>query len=122
MRSHQYHKERVESCQKTWREIKELEDKSILTETECTQLSTLKHTFALTLSCDYQMGKLIPFGVFSAQPGTTYYLQKLSHDIFGLVNHPTNEASVYMFNECIGPKNTLSYITNYITKSRKLPS
>lgn len=37
-----------------------------------------------TVSFDYQQGKLIPYWK-EKQPGSTYYLQKLLCDIFGLV-------------------------------------
>ena len=122
-RSHQYHKEMVERCEKQWKEIKELEDKQELTESENEHLLTRKHVFTLTVSCDYQMSKLVPFWGLSPQPGSTYYLQKLSHDIFGLVNHATDTGSVYLFDERIGPKNTdhtLSYLTHYLCQSGKV--
>ena len=114
----------VERCTKQWNEIHELENKPALSESECEYLSTRKHTFTLTLSADYQMSKLVPFWGFSPQPGTTYYLQKLSHDIFGIVNHATEKGSVYLFDECVGPNtdHTLSYITHYLTESGEVPS
>ena len=48
------------------------------------------------VSADYQMGKLVPYWGYSPQPGCTYYLQKLHHDVFGIVNHATN-SEVYLF-------------------------
>ena len=51
--------------------------------------------------------------------------QKLSHDVFGLVNHATSSSMVYIFNERVGPKNTdhtLSYVTHYLTKQAELPT
>ena len=70
----------------------------------------------MVLSADYQMCKLVPYWGMSAQPGSTYYLQKLNHDIFGIVNHSTNAAAVYLFDEKVGPKNTdhtVSYLFHY---------
>ena len=58
----------------------------------------------------------------SAQPGSTYYLQKLNHDVFGIVNHGSGSSTVYLFDERVGPKNTdhtTSYLTDFISK---LPS
>ena len=40
------------------------------------------------------------------QPGSTYYLQKVSHDIFGIVDHRDEKSVAYLFDERIGPKNT----------------
>ena len=70
------------------------------------------------ISADYQMNKLVPYWGLSPQPGSTYYLQKLSHDIYGIVNHATNSSVVYLLDERIGPKNTdhtISYTMHYIS-------
>ena len=50
--------------------------------------------------------KLFHHGGKIEQPGSTYYLQKVSHDLFGIVDHSTDESAMYIFDECIGPKNT----------------
>ena len=53
----------------------------------------------------------------SDQPGSTYYLQKLNHNLFGIVNHANNTSAVYLFDETVGPKNTdhtLSFLLHYI--------
>jgi len=81
-------------------------------------LDGLKKTFTLVFSADFQMCKLIPYWGYSAQPGSTYYLQKLNHDVFGVVDHSTGSSTVYLFDEHVGPKNTdhtISYLTNYIS-------
>ena len=86
------------------------------------ELEVLKRSFSLVLAVDYQMSKLVPYWGQSPQPGSTYYLQKLSHDIFGVVNHATNDSTVYLLDERVGPKNTdhtISYLTHYISQ---LPS
>ena len=41
----------------------------------------------LVISADYQMTKLIPFWRDTAQPAIMYYLRKVSHDLFGIVDH-----------------------------------
>ena len=71
------------------------------------------------------MNKLTPYWGYSPQPGSTYYLQKLSHDLLGIVNH-SDEAStaVYVFDERCGLKNTdhtVSYITDYVRESGIVP-
>ena len=60
----------------------------------------------------------MPYWGESPQPNSTYYYQKINHDVFGIVNHATNKSAVYIFNERIGPKNTnhtVSYPTQYLT-------
>ncbi len=78
----------------------------------------MKSKFVLVLAADYQMSKLVPYWGLSPQPGSTYYLQKLTHDIYGIVNHATNVSAVYVFDERVGPKNTdhtISFTTHYIS-------
>ena len=58
------------------------------------------------LSADYQQAKLIPKWGRSEQPGSSYYLQKVSIEVFGIVDHRNDEKFVYLFDEQIGPKNT----------------
>ena len=116
--AHEYYQKVTVQCADEWKEILDLVEKPCLTETESTELATLKHKFNLVLSADYQMGKLVPYWGESPQPGSTYYFQKLNHDVFGIVNHASNKAAVYLFDERIGPKNTyhtLSYLTHYLT-------
>ena len=80
--SHAYHIEVIDCCVKDWEKISDLSG-SVLEDSE--ELTTLKRTFTLVISADYQMSKLIPNWGSSPQPGSTYYLQKLSHDILGIV-------------------------------------
>ena len=54
---------------------------------------------------------------YVTQPGPTYYLQKLNHDVFGIVNHGPKSSSIYLFTESVGSKNTdhtILYITYYL--------
>ena len=51
------------------------------------ELESLQHSLTLMLSADYQQSKLIPSWGKTEQPGSTYYLQKVSHDIFGIIDH-----------------------------------
>ena len=52
------------------------------------------------------MQKLLSHWGLPSQPGSTYYLQKLSHDIFGIVDHQEHHSTLYIFDEMVGPKNT----------------
>ena len=77
-----------------------------------------------TLSLDYQQSKLTPHWGFSAQPSETYYLRKLSHNIFGIVDHTLAKNAVYVLDERAGgAKNadiTISSIDHYI--HQQIPS
>lgn len=66
------------------------------------------------------MPKLIPSWGLSQQLGSMCYLQKLSNDIFGIMNHSNDKSAVYIFDERCGPKSTdhtVSYLTHYIKES-----
>ena len=118
-RSHTYYTEVINACSKDWEAINRLETKSALTNEETEALAGLKNKFTTVICADYQMAKLTPYWGSSAQPGATYYLQKLTHDLFGIVNHATGLSTVYVFDERAGPKNTdhtISYLTDYISK------
>lgn len=120
-KSRDFYNEMTARCKQQWAKIQELTD----AQPDSESLSALKHTFTLALSADYQMSKLIPHWGHSPQPGSTYYLQKLSIDLFGLVDHRDESAHMYLFDETIGPKNTehtLSYLCHYIEESDHFPS
>ena len=96
-----------------------MEMKTSRSREEDEKLDRLKKGFYLVICADYQMSKLLPNWGYSPQPGSTYYLQKLSHDIFGIVNHSDNSSVIYLFDERCGPKNTdntVSYLTHYLSK------
>lgn len=123
--SHKYYTDVTKRCKKDWEEIIQLEEKDDRTDEENEQLQTLKHNFTLTLSCDYQMQKLVPYWGKSPQPGSSYYLQKLSHDIYGVFDHRNEDCMLYVFDETAGPKNTdhsISYLIHYIHHSGHVPS
>ena len=104
----QFYNSTVQKCQESWTNIQRLMaiPPNARTAEETAQLATLKHTFTLVLSADYQQAKLIPFWGRSEQPGSTYYLQKVSIEIFGIVDHREEEKYIHMFDERITPKNT----------------
>jgi hypothetical protein len=92
--------------------------------TDKTNLQELKSQIVFSLSLDYQQSKLTPHWGFSAQPSETYYLRKLSHNIFGIVDHTLFKNAVYVLDEQVsGTKNadtTISLVDHYIHQN--LPS
>ena len=119
--SHEQYIELKKGCKEAMEKIKSIEQCSETNE----ELTLLKPKFTLTMSADYQVSKLIPHWGFSPQPGSTDYLQKLSHNLLGIVNHSDETSAVYIFDERTGPKttdHTVSYITHYLCESGKIPS
>ena len=111
-----YYKQMTDKCKQQWSKIKQLTAIRIPSRSEKEQLQIAQHSFTLTISADYQQSKLIPSWGKSEQPGSTYYLQKVSHDILGIVDHSEDKSTVYIFDERIGPKNTdhtVSFLTQY---------
>ena len=115
-KSREYYKASTDKCRLQWSDITQLTSKSVLSRNEREELERKKHSFTLTISADYQQSKLVPSWGKTEQPGSTYYLQKVSHDIFGIVDHSSGKSTVYVFDEHIGPKNTdhtVSFLTHY---------
>ena len=113
-----------EKCSKQWKEISDLEKTEPSVERNKT-LQQLQSTFTLLLSADYQMSKLLPYWGHTAQPSSTYYLQKVSYDIYGIVDHRDGTGNLYLLNETAGPKNTdhsISYLLHYLKSSGRIPS
>ena len=85
------------------------------------KLQELRGQMIFTLSLDYQQSKLTPHWGYSAQPSETYYMRKLSHDIFGIVDHALAKNTVYVLDERVGgAKNadmTISLVDHYIHQS-----
>ena len=113
-KSREYYKGSTDKCKEQWSAITQLTNKDVLSRSEREDLER-KHGFTLTISADYQQSKLVPSWGKTEQPGSTYYFQKVSHDIFGIVDH-SEKSTVYLFDEQIGPKNTdhtISFLTHY---------
>ena len=122
---HRYYVDTTKQCQTEWLDIIKLESKENKTEDEVLKLEILKQKFTLILSADFQMQKLVPYWGQSPQPGSTCYLQKLSHDIFGVCDHRISNCMLYVFDETVGLKNTdhtISYLEHYIHVSGKVPN
>ena len=96
-KSREYYKTCQEKCKTSWSEIVRLTNKSHRTAVEREELESLQHCFTLTISADYQQSKLIPSWGKTEQPGSTYYLQKVSHDVFGIVDHRQDKSTIYLF-------------------------
>ena len=90
-------------CASNWENIMKLASVENPNSETISELTEAQHTFTLVLSADYQQSKLIPHWGQSEQPGSTYYLQKLSFDIFGLVDHRDNLKDITIFDHTIGP-------------------
>ena len=115
-----YYNTTVLTCKENWAKIVQLSSTPDPTSETLAQLATAQHLFTLVLSADYQQSKLIPHWGHSEQPGSTYYLQKLSFDIFGIVDHRNDKNFITVFDEGIGPKNTdhtISLLSRYISSA-----
>ena len=94
-------------------------------ELQLTKNNAFKYSFTLTVSAHYQMSKLVLHWGYSPQPGSTHYLQKMSNDLFGIVDHKDDSSYVYVFKEAVGPKNndhSVSYLTHFSKESGNEPS
>ena len=118
----QHYREQTNKSQASYREVEQYQKKKH--KIHKTRLQKLKEQITFSLTLDYQQSKLTPHWGFSAQPSETYYLRKLSHNIFGIVNHAFSSNTVYVIDERVGgPKNgdiTISLVNNYINQA--LPS
>ena len=120
----QYYRDMKLKCENQWKDMAELESAASSPERD-ERLKVLQSTFTLLVSVDYQMSKLLPYWGYTAQPSSTYYLQKLSYDIYGIVDHRDESGHLYISNETVGPKNTdnrISYLMHYLKSSGKVPS
>jgi hypothetical protein len=107
----------VEKCKQDWKAIVTLSSQDELSDASSRELEHLKESFMLVVSADYQMTKLIPHWGSSDQPGISYYLRKVSHDLFGIVDHRDETKYVAIFDERVGPKNsnhTISILHHYL--------
>ena len=104
-RSDDYYKDITSRCSKDWESICVLESKENRNEQDNQNLENLYHNFTTVLSAVYQMQKLVPYWGFSPQPGSSYNLQKLSNNIFGIFDHQSSHSTFYvLFDETVGPK------------------
>ena len=116
------YKATIDKCREQWAKIEQLTKMQVLTRREREDLEGAKYCSTATISADYQQSKLIPSWGKTEQPGSTYYLQKVSQDVFGVVDHSKNNSVVYLFNKRVGPKytdHTLSFLTHYWNRLRQ---
>ena len=95
-KSREYYKSTTDKCKQQWKKIEQLTNQPVLSRSEKEELATTKHCFTATISADFQQSKLIPSWGKTEQPKSTYYLQKFSRDLFGIVNHSTDESVMYI--------------------------
>ena len=119
------YRQRVKESRSLYEQVEELRQKGEAAATEGPLSSEgLAQQVVFTLSVDYQQSKLTPHWGHSAQPSETYYLRKLSHNIFGVVDHTLDRSAVYLVDERTGgAKNadiTISLLDHYIRQN--LPS
>jgi hypothetical protein len=114
----QHYKERIRVCQSTYNEIMALRQNESKSKKEEMKLVQLIDQITFVLSLDYQQSKLTPHWGYTAQPSETYYLRKLSHNIFGIVDHTLSKEAIYVADERVaGAKNadmTISLVDHYI--------
>ena len=102
--AYKYFVDVTKKCSKQWAEIVELPE-----------LTGDETQFFWRLTSRWV--SLFPIRAYHRKPGSTYYLQKLHHDVFGIVNHATGSSAMYILDERVGPKttdHTASYITHYL--------
>lgn len=66
------------------------------------------------ISCDYQMGKLIPYWGQTAQSGKTYYTQKLMHHVFGIVDSSLGNDKVNVGDGTIAGEKDVNHICSHL--------
>ena len=64
---------------------------------------------------DYMQERTLPFFGDSPQPGETYYKQKLTVHLFGLVQHHLRGSLVYLSDERAGGAKSSDHICSYLT-------
>ena len=119
-----HYRHQTSKSRSLYNHLEELRKRESKSKEEKVQLQELTGQITFTLSLDYQQSKLTPHWGFSAQPSETYYLRKLSHNIFGIVDHTLAKNAVYVLDERAGgAKNadiTISSIDHYI--HQQIPS
>jgi len=120
----EHYRQKTNKSRSLYHYIEELQKKESKSKEEKAKLQELIGQITFTLSLDYQQSKLTPHWGFSAQPSETYYLRKLSHNIFGIVDHTLAKNAVYVLDERVGgAKNadiTISLVNHYI--HQQIPS
>ena len=115
----EYYKNLVSDTNSMYMRISMLE-KLPSTPENTTELKKLKMKFTAFISADFMMGKNLPYWGNSAQPSKTYYMMKLVHDIFGLVDHASKIKYAYLCDEvAAGPKSadhTITFFDHFLLR------
>jgi hypothetical protein len=84
----QHYREQTKKSRTLYQHIENLLSTRTKAKFDRLKLQELKEQLVFTFSLDYQQSMLIPHWGFSPQLRYTYYLRKLSHNIFGIVFLP----------------------------------
>ena len=113
----EYKRHRQQS-QADWNRINALIQSENHSVADMQELNDLREQFVCLIDADYQQGKLLPHWGYSAQPGASYYKQKLCFDNFGIVCHGAPENFFYLYHEgAVGSKSadtTISCLDHFI--------
>lgn len=117
----EYYRQKTQQSRALYRQIEDLEKKDLGLQGDSSLLRGLRAELPHTLSLDYQQSQLVPYWGFSPQPSETYYLRKLSHHIFGIVDHTQDHQAVYVCEERVIPSSnadmTVSLTDHYLTNN-----
>ena len=107
----QYYQSLISDTKAAYMHINLLQQQDLDNE-QSARLEELKKSFCAFVSADYMMGKNLPYWGESAQPSKTYYMMKLVCDVFGIVDHGSNQQYTYLCDEvAAGSKSTDHTIT-----------
>lgn len=117
----QHYKAITKDCRSKYLQIPKRPEDELANAPKESALNKLCDQVVFTLSIDYQQSKLVPHWGRTAQPSETYYMRKLSHNVFGIVDHTLERDAIYITDERIGgAKNanmTISHIHQYIQRT-----
>lgn len=71
---------------------------------------------------DSEMSKLVPHWGYSPQPGSTYYLHQLNHNLLGIINHSDGTSAIYILMNAQDPITSTMLILDYLCNSGKVPT
>lgn len=113
-----HYRQRTRQSRSSYGEMRGIQCKENQSIEDMRRLEKMENEMTFTLSSDFQQSKLIPHWGNTLQPGETYYLRKLAHNIFAIINHTVAEKTVYVSDErACATKNvdlTISLIDHYI--------
>ncbi len=113
-----HYRQQTRQSRSLYCEMKKLQCKKKQSIEDIRRLEKIENEITFTLSLDFQQSKLIPHWGNTAQPSETYYLRKLVHNIFAIIDHALSEKTIYVSDErACATKNvdlTISLLDHYI--------